>query len=260
MTNTKPNKVDQVSKYYDATKDLVKINGVLFWLNALLSIAIYYSTSIIGIKGTEILRIIFLVSVLIYFGIAQYLGLYAFPRAGRKRRKQLLANSLGVNLSDDKTVAYYNNDAAPSIRRLGANTMENALFTKEIALRMLHRKRLIVAAYLITLIVAFTIRSTDLKILVIIAQLVFSGEIMANWLKLEILRNRCEEVYNYLRDYFVQNSTQGTFEEKARILSAFSDYEAAKSEAGVSISSKIYQQINPMLTAKWDQTCIDLKL
>lgn len=253
MSNTNPSKVDQVSKYYDATKDLVKVNSVLFWLNALLAIAIYYSTLIIGVKGTEILQIVFLVSVLIYFGISQYLGLYAFPRAGRKRRKQLLANSFGVNLSDDQTVNYYNNNASPSIKRLGANTMENALFSKEIALRMLHQKRLIVAVYLIALIVAFTIRSTDLKLLVIIAQLVFSGEIIVEWLKLEILRNRCEEVYNYLRNYFIQNPSQGTSTEKATILNAFSDYEAAKSEAGVSISSKIYNQINDDLTKEWNE-------
>lgn len=260
MTNTNQARVDEVSRYYDSTKILGKINNILFWVNAILALAIPYSSKLISTQAAEITQVFFLASVLVYFGISQYLSLYAFPKAGRKRRTHMISNSLGVNLTTDTTNLYYNNESEPSIKRLGLNTMENALFSKEILARMLNTKRLAIAAYLIALVVILAIRSSDIELKIAIAQLVFSGEIFVGWLKLELLRGRCEEVYKDLFNYFRQHPEQNNPNETATLLNAFMDYETAKSEAGVSLSSKVYSQINPSLSIKWDKIRSDFSL
>jgi len=174
MSNTSTTRVDEVSQYYAPAKKLGTISVVLFWLNAVLSFVMPYSASTIGEEWSRVLQAIFLVLVLIYFSISQISSLYLVPRAELMRRKQLLSDSFGIPLSQDYTSLYYNNSYSPSVQRLGANTMENALFSKEIALRMLVRKRFVIFGYLFAWLLAFSLRHNNLELLTWITQLVFS--------------------------------------------------------------------------------------
>ncbi|MBE9053180.1 hypothetical protein IQ243_22695 [Nostocales cyanobacterium LEGE 11386] len=260
MNNTGNQRVDEVSQYYAPIKKLGTINVVLFWSNAALSLAMPYSVSIIGKAGTDILQVIFLVLVLAYFSISQVSSLYLVPRAELMRRKQLLSDSFGVPLSDDHTSLYYNNSFSPSLQRLGANTMENALFSKEIASTMLGRKRVIIFGYLIAWLFAFSLRHDNLELLAWITQLVFSGEILAEWLKLEILRFRYERTYDELYSHFLHKLGQDSPHATANVLNAFVNYEAAKSTAGILLSTDDFEKLNPILSKRWKQICQELDM
>jgi len=260
MNNTGVERVDEVSQYYAPIEKLGTISTVLFWINAALSFAMPYSVSILGKAGTGILQAFFLVLVLIYFSISQLSSLYLVPRAELMRRKQLLSNSFGVPLSHDHTSLYYNNSFSPSVQRLGANTMENALFSKEIALRMLSRKRIIIFGYLLTWLIAFSLRYDNLELLTWLTQLVFSGEILTEWLKLEILRFRHERTYDELYSHFLHRLGQDSPCATANVLNAFVTYEAAKSTAGILLSTNDFQKLNPTLSNRWKQICKELDM
>jgi hypothetical protein len=176
------------------------------------------------------------------------------------RRKQLLSDSFGVSLSHDHTSLYYNNSFAPSVQRLGGNTMENALFSKEIAARMLGRKRIIILGYLIIWLIAFALRHNNLELLTWITQLVFSGEILTEWLKLEILRFNCEQTYEELYSHFLHKLGQDSLSAIANVLNAFARYEAAKSTAGLMLSTSDFQNLNPTLSKKWEKICKELNM
>lgn len=260
MSNVSLTRVDEVSQYYAPVEKLGTVSLILFWLNAVLSFTMPYSASILGKEWSNVLQSIFLVLVLIYFSISQISSLYSVPRAELMRRKQLLSDSFGVPLSQEHTSLYYNNSFSPSVQRLGANTMENALFSKEIASIMLFRKRFIIFGYLLAWLLAFSLRHNNLELLTWITQLVFSGEILAEWLKLEILRLRYERTYDELYSHFLHNLGQGSPRAIANVLNAFVSYEAAKSNAGILLSTDDFQKLNPILSERWKRICQELEM
>jgi hypothetical protein len=260
MNNTGVERVDEISQYYSPIKKLGAINSVLFWINAALSFAMPYSISFWGKAGAEVLQAFFLVLVLVYFSISQFSSLYLVPRAELMRRKQLLSNSFGVPLSHDHTSLYYNNSFSPSVQRLGANTMENCFFSKEIASRMLSRKRVIIFGYLLAWLSAFSLRHDNLELLTWLTQLVFSGEILTEWLKLEILRFRHERTYDEIYSHFLHKLGQDSPCATANVLNAFVTHESAKSTAGILLSTNDFQKLNSTLSKRWEKICRELDM
>lgn len=260
MTNTNAERVDEISQYYAPVIGLGKISELIFWIYVALSFIIPYSASIFGKTPTDIIQICFFLLVLGYFGISQISSLYYFSRAEIERRKQLLSNSLGVSLSCNDTEKYYNNKFEPSIKRLGANTMENALFSEAIASKMLEKRRFIIVGYLVVWLIVLVVRHSSLELIAWITQLVFSSQIIAKWLKLEILRFRCKQMYQELYDYFLLKSEQNSPNEIATVLNAYATYEAAKSDAGILLSTKDFNELNPTLSIKWEKICQKLDI
>ncbi len=98
------------------------------------------------------------------------------------------------------------------------------------------------------------------RLLIWITQLVFSGEIIAQWLSLEVLHSRYERTYEQLQMHFLHETGADSHRAIAAILGVFVDYEAAKSAAGLLLSTKIFEEINPGLTRKWEQIKNELKM
>jgi hypothetical protein len=63
--------------------------------------------------------------------------------------------------------------------------MENRFFTRAVALEMLKKERATVAVYAALFLFAVFIRSTDLAVIPIAAQALFSEQLISRWLRLE---------------------------------------------------------------------------
>jgi hypothetical protein len=138
--------------------------------------------------------------------------------------------------------------------------MENALFSKEIANGMLKRQRVLILIYMMIWIALFSIRRSDVDLLMWVTQVVFSADILADWLRLEWLRVRHEDTYSQLHQHFLNDIGQNSPAALAGILDAFVGYESAKSAAGVILSSTDFQVMNPELSKRWDSVRRDLKM
>jgi hypothetical protein len=103
-----------------------------------------------------------MILVMIHFVLSQIDRFYLIPKAERMRRKQMISDAFGTTLSHEKTSLYYNNEYSPSFKRLGANTMENSLFSKEVVAIMLCPRRIITGCYIVVWILAFTLRNNNL--------------------------------------------------------------------------------------------------
>lgn len=257
MSDGKGERIDEVSRYYHSASRLEYVVAFLFWINALLSLSILFSEDIPAL-WQKLLPVLFILSVLFQFVASQANRFYLIPRAEQLRRKQMLSDSFGTPLSHDKTALYYNNMYAPSIKRLGANTMENAFFSSEVAGKMLVGKRVLMLVYIACWVLLFSFRDTDLSIMMWITQVVFSGDIIAQWLSLEALRARQERTYERLHNHFLHKIGSDSAREIATILDAFVNYETAKSSSSCLLSSKVFHKLNPSLTKKWEQIRTDL--
>jgi hypothetical protein len=260
MNDNPQNRVDEVSLYYESIKTVGKWSGYLFWLIAVFSLFIPYITPEVNPTVLSKIQPTFICLVLLHFGLAQISRFYLLPRAERKRRQQLLSNSFGAPLSHDRTAHYYNNEYAPNIVRLGANTMENAFFSKEVSAKMLPPKRIITVSYMILWIFLFALPGTKPATLMWITQLVFSTEVVVQWLTLELLRSAYKGTYDELHSLFLNEINGKSSKAIATILDSFTSYEAAKHSAGFLLSSKVFFKENPKLTEKWNQIRNDLKM
>lgn len=259
MSNTIENRIDEVSKYYQPAVIFEKVMSCLFYVIAITSIFILFEDLPLP-KYKQLVQSGFIVVAIVYFIISQTSRFYLIPKAEKMRRRQMLSNSFGAPISHDNTSLYYNNQYEPSIQRLGANTFENSLFSKEIASKMLFGKRLITGIYFLAWLIAFTLSQKNIEVLICITQLFFSGEILAQWINLEVLRFRHESTYDQLHNHYYHRIGDDSNYSLATILDAFVSYESAKSSAGLLLSSKTFNNLNPSLTDKWNQIRKELKM
>jgi len=259
MTSASPVRIDEVSRYYQPAGRASVARRLLFYVGVSLSFLHLYSSGL-SVAVQDLLKVSFLVVVIAHFLMSETLRLYLVPRAEEARRRQLLSDAFGAAISHDRTSQYYNNAYSPSIVRLGANTMENALFSKTITAKMLVNKRLYTAGYGLVWFVLFAFRTTDLGVLTWITQVVFSQAILVQLLNLEMLRRRFEQVYDCLHSHFLHGLGGQTSQALAAILDAFVSYEAAKAAAGLLISTKVFEELNPALTQTWVQIRKDLNM
>lgn len=255
---TSANRVDEIEKYYQSALNADKAVFYLFWIIAVISLLIPYVCKLHP-NVEEVIKTFYILLVLVHFATSLILGMYLIPLAEKKRRKQLISNALGTPLVQEKTELYYNNDFPPSILRLGANIMENCLFSREVATQMLIPIRWIVGIYTLAWVMLFTLRQSNLDILLWVTQLVFSSAIIMRWLQLELLRHRHDLNFESLYNHYL-NGQQGNAKSTAIILDAFANYESTKSSAGIMLSSKVFHKINSELTLKWQQLRGELKM
>ncbi len=247
-------RLDDIGKYYKASETLDAIANVLFYVVAISAITV----PLLGQEPVKsYLATFFIVIAVAYFIVRYSAVLFYLPNAEKMRRKQLLSDSFSVPLTHEKTEEYYNNPYSPSVKRLGANILENSLFSQRILQVMLPRERVKITIYIALWIAALASRSVSHDVVMVISQSVFSAEVLARWVSMEVLRSRYFEVYNDLYKVFLVKRHESP-ESVPLILDAFSNYECAKAAAGINLSTKIFDKINPIVTKEWEEIKVNL--
>ena len=240
-------RIDQIEKHYKASETLDLIANILFYVLAFTAILI---ALIQQSWVKELASIAFVALVVVYFIVKHAATLFFMPNAERIRRKQLLSDSFSVPLVHEKTQEYYNNSIPPSHLRLGANVCESAFFSHRILAKMLVFERLKLVTFFTVWVIALVYRGLSQEIVIIISQTIFSAEVIARWAGMELLRTRTCEVYNDMYKFILTKPLDNS-ESIALVLESFSHYESAKTAASIRLSSKIFNDMNPDLSAEW---------
>ena len=259
MTEQNTSRIDDISKYYRPAEITNRFASILFIIIAVFSIGLLYADKIPS-QFVDISKLLFIILVISYFLLSFIAREYLVPTAERTRRKQMLSNSLGTPLTHERTKLYYNNTYRPSIIKIGANCLENLFFSKNIASDMLIKTRVVTSIYIIIWVSLFAVRQSDLGLLIIITQVVFSGEIIARWLSLETLKNRHSRAYEQLYEFFRHDIKPDSNNSIATILDSFADYESTKAASGVLLSSKTFSKLNPKLSSEWNSIRNELNM
>ena len=175
-------------------------------------------------------------------------------------RATQLSHGFGAGTGEPIRADYYNNKLPNSIRKLAAATLENTLFTKEILSKMLVKMRIKVGIYLILLLVLFTCRETPTSWLLVLAQTLFSGDLVLKLIRQERFRIRTARVHKCLYDYFLLSSGAEKPNDTAVVIGAFTDYECAKDEAAFPLESEYFEKLNPELSRQWEEIKQRLKM
>jgi len=247
-------KVDTVGKnYYDPLKHSELAGDTLFWIVSLLSVAALFIDKNAHPAMADTVQVTLIVLVILFFVQGQFQRLHLFPRAEDRRRQQLLSDSFGVTLTHEQTDGYYNNEQTHPIKRLAANVMESAFFTREISKMMLPVQRATSIGYIVIYLIAALNRSTDLGFLAIAAQALFGGEVLGRWLRLEWLHRRSEQAFDNFNRLFTARPPFTKPRAQSEALDLFSFYETTKATAAMLVSSRLFHKHNAKLTQQWEQ-------
>lgn len=246
------------TNYFDAVQKAEKVSDWLFYLSALLSFCTLLVEQKTHPDAYDAVLLLFGISVVAMFALGMMLRLYLTPRAEDKRRQDFFSSACNVNLIHQQTDGYYNNDFKDPIKRMAAQVLENSFFSKEIALRMARRERVKVAVYALIWLVLLHNRRTDLGWIVAASQAIFSEQILSKLFRLEWLRIRFEKAFDDIFRLFQTKPSVAQF--NAHALDALTMYEAAKANAGITLSPKIFDDLNPTLSTEWNKVKATLKI
>lgn len=246
------------AKYFDVIETVESVVRAVFYVNACLSITALLISQDKWPLSYRIVVVTFAVSALFLFACDIVLRCYLQPRAERKRRQDFVSAAFGADLIHQRTDGYYNNDCRDPVRRLAAQTLENSLFSKSIAGRMARRERIHIAAYTIIWLLCVFNRQTDLGLVVAASQVVFGQQIVLRWVQLEWSRICFERTFDDLYSLFLSKPPIAKFNPIA--VDALLNYETAKASAAVTLSSKVFDEINPSVTEEWQKIRASLNI
>jgi hypothetical protein len=236
--------------HYDAVSTADTVSDWLFYIAAALSLVFPFVEKAAHPVAFDWVQYLFVLAVVLLFGIGLASRLYLVPRAEEMRRKDFFSNAMGVHLTHQRTDGYYNNNLTDPSRRMAAQVLENSHFSKAILLRMLRVERTTTIVYLAIWLLFVINRSTDLGWIVAATQAVFGEQLLSKWVRMEWLRVQCEETYGKVFSLFQAGASASHF--SATAMEAITAYESAKANAGIVLSSKVFNKLNNELSTEWD--------
>lgn len=236
-------------KYYRPLALAEKLSSFSFWAAAILSIATLFSTTN---PWNDWLKIAFVVFVVANFILGFTIRLWLSPRADEHRRLDLLSNSFDVKLTHENAVGYFNNSEKSPILRLALSVTESIFFTKNIVGKMLLWERGKIVAYSFLWLICVINRASDLSLIIVGTQVLFSEQIISKWLRMEYLYRRSDVLYQKFHLLFTTAKSFNNASSHAQVLGGFSEYEAAKARASIGLSTRIFKQNNSKLSKEWD--------
>lgn len=242
-------------QYFKPLERAELASDALFYLSALLSIAALQVDKASHALAHDMVQVAFIVSVVAYFVIGLAIRLYFSPRAHDMRYQDFVAHAFGTPLVHGQSQGYYNS-AAPTVAiRIAAQTLENSFYSKDTVGQMLHFERIKLGLYVIIFIVALAYRRTDLDMLGIAAQILFSEQLFSRWLRMEWLRGEFERTFDHLCRLF---RSKADLEIAGHELAG--RYERAKAIASITLSSRIFEKRQAVTDAGWKEIRASLGL
>lgn len=259
MASTTPRSDPIHGRYFVALDKANVWADRVFYFTAVVSVVVLFVERAEHPLLSNVLNVVFAFAVVAAFGIGLAVRLYWMPRADEARIQDFFAKAYDIPLTHITTTGYYNNDATDALRRVAAQALENAFFSKNIALTMLLLERWRAVAYAALWAFAAINRTTDIGWIVGVSQIVFSEQIISKWFRLEWLRQKFEATYSTLYQLF-QSDPKSSANFRARSVAAFVMYESAKANAAVTLSTKVFHELNPTLTVEWETIKQTLKI
>ena len=259
MITPRPPRRDPISdRHFKPLETADSVSDLSFYVAAALSFAALLIDNTDSPVLYALVQSLFFLAVLAGFVVGIATKLYWRPIAEDQRRADLISNATSIAVTVLRTEGYYNNEEVDPLRRLGLIIMENSYFTRAIVLKMLYRERIFVGGYIALFLIALLYRKTDLALLAVAAQALFSEQVLSRWLRLEWLSARSEKVFE--QTYLVFQRPPSTEVLFAKILEIYGLYETSKANAGISLSSRIFYSNNSHLSAEWEAIKATLKL
>lgn len=245
-------KIDPIrDRYFSPLTRAERAGDLLFFVGAIVSLTVFFVDKTAHPLFYDVLQALLIVSVLMIWILNTAIRSYFAPRAQNRRFEDFLSNAYGIPLSGHEATQGYYNTSSKGIVAVGAQLLENAFHSKDTALRMAWNERAKAGVYVILLILAVLNRSTDLSFVAIVAQTVFSEQLLSRYVRVEVMRQWFEAVYGELYRLFQAKPDEARFE--VLVWSLVVKYESVKANSAITLSQAIFEKRNAAVSEEWQQ-------
>ena len=252
--NTPPtSKVDPIrTTYFKPLERAERGFRYSFYAAGMLSLIVLLIDKSLYPQAYGALQVVFAACTLFSMALGLLIRLYFTPRALSARLADFTSSAFSVSLTSERTAGYYNNWESAPIRKIGAQNLENAYFTKELLGLMCRGMRKVLTVLLLLWVVIIFYRGTPIDWVLAVTLVLFGEELLSRALRLECFRGRAETVYE---------ATYRLFQAKPADLAAFGSqvveqlvaYECAKASSGITIPESLFERQNSRLSAEWER-------
>jgi hypothetical protein len=116
---------------------------------------------------------------------------------------------------------------------------------------MCRAERLVVGIYLVAWLLAVLNRNTDYDAMIVASQILLSEQLVSRAVRIEWLRGRSEAVFDTVYGLLQAMDRSGD-NFAARVIQELVKYENTKSNAVVTLSSTVFNRLNPELSEQWE--------
>lgn len=251
---------DPIADRYDFITKVESIITFLFFVAFVASVVTLVSGDVFIICVS---KLIFVVLTLIIFVAGNVIKFSLFPKAEEARLHDFFSKAYQTNTCSEGTNGYYNNGEGKGYKSISSQLLENLLFTKEISKKMLKRSRFMSISALIFIAALFSFRINNMGLsidwLTAITFAIFSEEVLIRAIRLEYLNRNSNVLYD---DVYraIKSPQEKAFQQHAYIIEKNTAYEKLKSNAATTLNTKIFHEINPTLSMRWEEIKAELDI
>ena len=183
--------------------------------------------------------------------------IYFINVAENERRKTNISNSFKVNITSKKTNLYYNNQFEPSIKKMGVNSFESTLYTKNTLSKMILYNTL--KTFLLGVMwIIIIVNVKNINIFQITTELFFSAEVLLVLIKNIYYYFETKKLYD---DFYYQFITKkyNESEDLPIILQYVLEYECLKSYCHFLLSERIFEKYKTKIKEEWTSILKEIK-
>lgn len=233
--------------------NILRKEKVLFYLFVFVLIL----TVINSFNDSKLVVYLLILSNVIYVVLSFYVDLILKNDAENERRKTMISNAFDVNITSNKTKNYYNNKLAPSIKKLGVDSFESTLFTRENLCYMIKINGIkMLFIVIMWIIIIFNIGEENT--LLTLVQGMFSAEILLNYFKMVYYYARVKKIYDGFYILFVTKKYNQD-KDLPILIDYVIEYESVKSYCHIMLSSNFFNKTNNILSEKWNEIQNNIK-
>jgi len=239
-----------------STVDLLKkFSGFLFWLIFILPLlGIILKNLHRHIEPAGLFDLINIIALILFFITESVVELIIIPIADNRRRDDFLDNSLGSRFALFPSVTYYDNDEVPvGLYKVAVNLFENCFFTHSLVKKATRSKILLPAiGFVVIIVFSFFGFQQDAPMAMTVLQWLFSSTLLGAVIKHLILLARLSQIeQDWIALFGTSDFKTNPERYHPAIYKNWLNYETLHSRIPAEIPGKLYNQMNPQLTADW---------
>lgn len=241
---------NDVNNDYNKCIFLEKVITYLFLAILILSIVNTYINNEFAVYFIVFLNIAYVV-------ISFINDIYFINIAENERRKTNISDSFKVNITSKKTNLYYNNQCEPSIKKMGVNSFESTLYTKNTLSKMMLYNS--IKTFLLGVMwIMIIVKVENVNIFQITTELFFSAEVLLALIKNIYYYFETKKLYDNFYYQFITKKYNEN-EDLPIILQYILEYECLKSYCHFLLSEKIFEKDKSKLKEEWTDTLREIK-
>lgn len=233
---------DDVSTFYHQSTVLAQHAMIFFFANI---VVVLIAACVSPCELVELFQVLF---PFLYLFVSVIDDCHCSYEAGCKRRKALIENAFGINVTEYKTYGYYNNHFSPSLLRFIVDNFESVFFTMRIVKQMLRTE--IVKAITAIAVLITCLLFANINFIGVVMEGVLSAHLLYGTVTMIVFYFRVKAIYERLYGLLVSeaclNDSQLTL-----ALAESIEYEVCKAHYKVRVSTKLFKKMNKRLSKEW---------